>query len=100
MRTWFDIERLKAKLNMDSENLKALLATNSRAYERITQEEYLIIDELRSFRYVFRNLYSRPLDRSRLQALQLKAPSAVQLFVDALARYNVFLTEMEKHLEG
>lgn len=64
-----------------------------------TREEFLVMDELRGFRHVFRNLYSRPLDEVRLAALQKKVPSAVEMFKRAVARYTDFLERLRESIE-
>jgi len=64
-----------------------------------TREEYLVMDELRGFRHVFRNLYSRPLDMARLDALQEKVPLAVKMFEDSVARYSKILERLGESIE-
>lgn len=64
-----------------------------------TREEFLVMDELRGFRHVFRNLYSRPLDKARLESLQEKIPSAIEMFEKSAARYSEFLERMGQSIE-
>jgi hypothetical protein len=64
-----------------------------------TREEFLVMDELRGFRHVFRNLYSRPLDRVRLESLQEKMPMAIRMFKESVVRYSVFLGRMRESIE-
>lgn len=64
-----------------------------------TREEFLVMDELRGFRRVFRNLYSRPLDKARLESLQEKIPSAIEMFEKSAARYSEFLERMGQSIE-
>jgi len=65
----------------------------------LTQEAYIVLDELRSFRHVFRNLYGRPIDIERLMLLQRKIPRAASLFKEAVALYEVFLGRLQGSIE-
>lgn len=64
-----------------------------------TRNEFLILDDLRAFRHVFRNLYGRPLDRERLQSLQKKTKAAIPMFRDAVRRYAEFLKRLGDSIE-
>jgi hypothetical protein len=64
-----------------------------------TRGEFLVMDELRGFRHVFRNLYGRPLDKARLELLQEKIPSAIEMFKKSAARYSEFLERMGESIE-
>lgn len=48
---------------------------------------YLSIDDLRSFRHLFRNLYARPLDPARTSLVQAKVGPAVRAFTAAHADF-------------
>ena len=65
----------------------------------LTKDQYDLIDELRAFRHVFRNMYSRPLDTERLLLLQGKVPKIVQGFSEALSRYQEFLVSLRASVE-
>jgi hypothetical protein len=65
-----------------------------------TREQFDVIDELRSFRHVFRNLYGRGLDCERLAALQKKVPAAVEAVKDAILKYSGFLDRLGDSLES
>lgn len=65
----------------------------------LDRDSYLVIDELRGFRHVFRNLYNRPLDPDRLSLLQKKVPIAIGLFKEAIERYEAFLSNLKVSLE-
>jgi hypothetical protein len=65
-----------------------------------TREEFLVMDELRGFRHVFRNLYNRSLDRARLEPLQEKVPVAIRMFKDAVTRYSEYLEKLGDSIEG
>jgi len=78
------------------ERMRLEIPTIRRAF--LSKEEFVALDELRAFRHVFRNLYNKPIDRGRLTALQQKVPSAVQLFLTALDRYDRFLAELQEQL--
>jgi hypothetical protein len=43
-----------------------------------TQGGFIVMDDLRAFRHVFRNLYGRPLDAEKLMALQIKLDPAIE----------------------
>jgi hypothetical protein len=47
----------------------------------------LLIDELRSFRHLFRNLYARPLDPERMRFVQAKVIPASEAFLRAHTAY-------------
>lgn len=59
-----------------------------------TQETYDVLDELRGFRHVFRNAYSRSLDPERLLLLQKKVPTAIRLFKKSVSEYTEFLNRL------
>jgi hypothetical protein len=65
----------------------------------LTQEAYIVLDELRAFRHVFRNLYSRPLDFDRLMLVQKKTPRAVTLVKESVNRYVSFLAKLADSIE-
>jgi hypothetical protein len=65
----------------------------------LTREEFLVMDDLRAFRHVFRNLYGRPLDQERLAALQKKAGLAIDMFKAAAGRYCDFLERLGEAIE-
>jgi hypothetical protein len=58
----------------------------------LDQDTYRLIDELRSFRHLFRNLYARPLDPDRTRLVQAKVAPATKGFVDA---HGPFIAKME-----
>ncbi len=64
-----------------------------------SREEFLILNDLRAFRHVFRNLYGRPLDRERLSSLQKKARSAIPIFKESVRRYVEFLERLRDRIE-
>lgn len=64
-----------------------------------TRSEFLVLDDLRAFRHVFRNLYGRPLDRERLMSLQKKTRAAMPMFRDAVRRYVDFLERLGDEVE-
>ena len=64
-----------------------------------SREAYLVMDELRSFRHVFRNIYSRELDSERIMALQKKIPLAIHYFQDSVSRYTEFLGRLAASIE-
>lgn len=57
------------------------------------ENTYLLLDDLRSFRHLFRNLYARPLDPDRTLLVQAKVGPAVTAFQDAHTR---FVAKMEQ----
>jgi hypothetical protein len=66
----------------------------------LSREAYSLIDELRGFRHVFRNLYDRSLDAERLLLLQKKVPAAVELFKESVSRYISVLEGLYGEIEG
>lgn len=58
----------------------------------LKEETYLKIDDLRSFRHLFRNLYARPLDPERTRIVQDKVQPAVRAFDDD---HRVFITKLK-----
>lgn len=57
----------------------------------LDSEALLLIDELRSFRHLFRNLYARPLDPGRMRFVQAKVQPASEAFLRAHESYLVKL---------
>lgn len=64
------------------------------------QKTYLLVDELRSFRHLFRNLYARPLDPERTRLVQRKVAPAVQAFVDSHQQFTRKLEVIAAGLDG
>lgn len=69
-RSRSDVHRLIAELESDVQDLHRVAAENQPAR----------LDELRSFRHLFRNLYARPLDPERTRFVQAKVSPAVSAF--------------------
>jgi hypothetical protein len=65
----------------------------------LSPDGFALIDELRSFRHVFRNLYGRELDSDRLAALQAKVPASVEAFKASVDRYVDFLDRLGDSIE-
>ncbi len=65
----------------------------------IDDETLLLLDELRSFRHVFRNLYARPLDPERVGFVQAKVKPAFEAFLEAHAAYKSKLEAIARGLE-
>jgi hypothetical protein len=64
-----------------------------------TRDAYLLIDDLRAFRHVFRNLYNRDLDADKLLLIQKKVPRAISAFVSSVENYERFLTTLKQGLD-
>ena len=114
-RSRIDFERLLAELSSDVRDLDLVVAENARAWERIehgatdrldwaalgytihniygVMETYLLVDELRSFRHLFRNLYARPLDPDRTRLVQARVQPAASAFA---AAHTEFVAEMRE----
>lgn len=60
----------------------------------LNEQAYYLLDELRAFRHVFRNLYARPVEGEKIQAVQQKVPEALNQFREAVTKYRTFLQEM------
>lgn len=65
----------------------------------LTNDAYRLIDELRSFRHLFRNLYARPLDPERTRLVQSKVGPAVTAFTEEHAMFVGKLEEIAAALE-
>jgi hypothetical protein len=65
----------------------------------IDDEAFLLLDELRSFRHVFRNLYARPLDPERVRLVQAKVKPASEAFLAAHEAYTLKLEVIARELE-
>ena len=59
----------------------------------LSAETYALVDDLRSFRHLFRNLYARPLDPDRARLVQAKVGPATGAFTDA---HRGFAAKMEQ----
>jgi hypothetical protein len=57
----------------------------------LDDEALVLIDELRSFRHLFRNLYARTLDPLRVRSVQEKVKPASEAFLAAHEAYVVKL---------
>lgn len=64
----------------------------------LDDEALVLIDELRSFRHLFRNLYARPLDPERMRFVQAKVLPASEAFFRAHKSYVVKLTTIAESL--
>lgn len=62
------------------------------------KDRYAVLDDLRSFLHVFRNLYHRDFDSERRMAVQRKAYLAVDHFRQAVERYELFLRSLQREL--
>ncbi len=65
----------------------------------LSRDSFLLIDELRSFRHVFRNLYARPLDPERTSLVQKKVSPATEVFLGAHVAFLEKLTVLASALE-
>ena len=63
------------------------------------EETYLLIDDLRSFRHLFRNLYARPLDPDRTRLVQAKVGPATSAFANAHTEFVARMEEIARALE-
>ena len=63
------------------------------------EETYLLIDDLRSFRHLFRNLYARPLDPDRTRLIQAKVGPATSAFANAHTRFVARMEEIARALD-
>ena len=62
----------------------------------LNRETYLILDDMRAFRHLFRNLYARPIDSDKVLLIQKNIPEAVSGFREAIGKYLDFLRDMKK----
>ena len=163
-RTKDDIERLRAELKYDTEQIETLHSSNQKAAERIKagavdyldyaalgytihnlfslmengcfriakffennlsestwhkelldrmrlniegvrpafldDETYYLLDDLRAFRHLFRNLYARPIDADKILLIQKKVPDAITGFKEAVKKYLCFLTDLKEAMDS
>lgn len=66
----------------------------------LTRQGHALLDDLRGFRHVFRNLYNRELDIERLLLVQKKVPAAIAAFLDSVENYQDFLEELKRGIEA
>ena len=66
----------------------------------LSDETYYLLDDLRAFRHLFRNLYARPLDRDRILLVQKKTPKAITGFNKAVEKYLVFLIKLKQAMKS
>jgi len=66
----------------------------------LSREGYLLLDDLRRFRHVFRNLYNRDLDVDRLMLVQKKAPFAIDAFISSVQTYEHFFEELKQGMDA
>ena len=64
----------------------------------LDEQALVLIDELRSFRHLFRNLYARPLDPQRVRLVQAKVKPASEVFLKAHEAYVVKLVAIATEL--
>jgi hypothetical protein len=64
----------------------------------LDNEALFLIDELRSFRQLFRNLYARPLDPERMRHVQAKVKPATEAFLKAHEAYILKLATIAMNL--
>ena len=75
------------------------LAIGSLRPALFNEDTYLLIDELRSFRHLFRNLYSRPLHPDRTKLVQSRVAPAVDAFEGAHREFIAKLQEIAVALD-
>ena len=162
-RTKDDIERLRAELKYDTEQIETLQTSNQKAAERIKagaidyldyaalgytihnlfsimenacfriakffennlsestwhkdlltrmrlniegvrpafldDETYYLMDDLRTFRHLFRNLYARPIDADKVLLVQKKVPDTITGFRKAVNKYLLFLNDLKEAMD-
>jgi|JFJP01.1.fsa_nt_gi hypothetical protein len=65
----------------------------------LTRDEFNLLDDLRAFRHVFRNLYNRPVDVDRLELIERKVPAVMAGFDAAVSRYESFLSNLRTRVD-
>jgi hypothetical protein len=58
-----------------------------------------LIDELRAFRHVFRNIYQGELDTGKLKLVDSRMPDALGAFKSAHRRFSVALNRLIREVE-
>jgi hypothetical protein len=66
----------------------------------LTDDAFYLVDELRSFRHLFRNLYARPLDPERTRLMQSRVAPAVEAFQAAHRTFSADLREIARGVES
>ncbi len=63
----------------------------------LSTEQSRAIDEIRTFRHVFRHMYQHDLDPERLALVDSRTPSAIDAFREA---HRVFDEQLDKMIEA
>ena len=65
----------------------------------LDDKTFILIDDLRSFRHLFRNLYARSIDSDKILLVQKKVPLAVDGYKKNIEKYMIFLQSLLKEIE-
>ncbi len=88
-RTWHS--DLINRMQIEIPNLRPAL---------LDRETGRLLDELRAFRHVFRNVYRSSLDSERLALTQSRVGGAVSQFGTAHAAFLQFLEDLKRRIDG
>ena len=61
----------------------------------LNEDTYQLLDDLRAFRHVFRNLYAKPIDKDKVMLIQSRVPKAVSGFRDGVSGFLQFLKDLK-----
>jgi len=59
----------------------------------------MLIDDLRAFRHVFRNIYQGDLDTGKLKLVDSKMPAALRVFKSAHRKFTAVLDRLIREIE-
>ena len=65
----------------------------------LDETTFALLDDLRSFRHLFRNLYARPLDPEGTRLAQARTIPAIQAFKAAHTRFIAKLHEIANEID-
>ena len=66
----------------------------------MTEQDYILFNELRAFRHVFRHIYQQELDIARLLQLDASVPATIKQFEMLHQGYLEKLDELIQHIEA
>ncbi len=64
----------------------------------LDERTYYLLDDLRAFRHLFRNLYARPINGDKILLVQEKVPETVLAFKEAVKQYLRFLKDLKEEM--
>ncbi len=66
----------------------------------LDEETYYLLNDLRAFRHLFRNLYARPIDEDKILLIQKNIPKSIEGFKKAVRNYLLFLADLKGAMDS